>query len=101
MPPVPQAALCHAPSMQQYVPMSVRIAILNQIKLVAEQQRKPLKPLTDTLPLLDSGLDSLCFAIIVANLEDQLGLDPFGSGDNVGMPQTLGEFIHLYENGAV
>jgi hypothetical protein len=79
---------------------SVRTAVLDQVKLVAEQQHKILQPLTDALPLLDSGLDSLCIAIIVANLEDELGIDPFGGGDNVAMPKTLGDFIRLYENGA-
>ena len=79
---------------------SVRAAVLGQVKLVAEQQRKLLPPLSDSLPLLDSGLDSLCLAIIVANLEDELGLDPFGTSNNVTMPKTLGEFIALYENGA-
>jgi hypothetical protein len=79
---------------------SVRATILDQIKLVAEQQSKLLMPLNDSLPLLDSGLDSLCIAIIVANLEDELGLDPFGTGNNVSIPKTLGEFIALYQNGA-
>ena len=79
----------------------MRAIVLGHVKLVAEQQRKLLLPLSDSLPLLDCGLDSLCIAIIVANLEDELGLDPFGTGDNVTMPKTLGEFIALYENGAV
>ena len=83
------------------MPSSVRAIVLGHVKLVAEQQRKLLLPLSDSLPLLDCGLDSLCIAIIVANLEDELGLDPFGTGDNVAMPKTLGEFIALYENGAV
>jgi hypothetical protein len=78
----------------------VRATILDQMKLVAEQQRKLLMPLNDSLPLLDSGLDSLCIAIIVANLEDELGLDPFGTGNDVAMPETVGDFIALYENGA-
>jgi len=78
---------------------SVRVFILNQVKLVASQQNKRLAPLADSLPLLESGLDSLCIAIIVANLDDELGLDPFASG-NVDMPITLGDFIRLYENGA-
>ena len=82
------------------MPSSVRATILDQMKLVAEHQRKVLMPLNDSLPLLDSGLDSLCIAIIVANLEDELGLDPFGTGNNVSIPKTLGEFIALYENGA-
>jgi hypothetical protein len=79
--------------------MSVRQAVLDQVKLVAEQQRKTLKPLSDDLPLIGSGLDSLCIAIIVANLEDEVGIDPFGVG-GVDMPTTLGEFVTLYENAA-
>jgi len=79
---------------------SVRATILDQIKLVAEQQSRLLMPLNDSLPLLDSGLDSLCIAILVANLEDELGLDPFGTGNNVSIPKTLGEFVALYQNGA-
>ncbi len=78
--------------------MSVRTAVLDQVKLVAEQQRRTLAPLSDDLPLAGSGLDSLCIAIIVANLEDELGVDPFGVFGSVEMPTTLGEFIQFYEN---
>jgi acyl carrier protein len=81
-------------------PPPIRTAVIDQVKSVAQQQGKALQPLTDSLPLLESGLDSLCIAIIVANLEDELGLDPFGSGDNLAMPKTLGDFIRLYENGS-
>ena len=65
---------------------------------VAAQQGKSLAPLTDTLPLLETGLDSLCIAILVANLEDELNLDPFTSGTDV--PVTVGDFIRLYESAA-
>jgi hypothetical protein len=77
--------------------MSIRSAVLDQVKLVAEQQRKTLAPLGDDLLLAGSGLDSLCIALIVANLEDELGVDPFGIAGSVEMPTTLGEFIHFYE----
>lgn len=77
----------------------VRGFILGQVQSVARQQKKTLAPLSDELPLLESGLDSLCIAIIVANLDDELGLDPFASG-TVDMPVTLGDFIRLYEHGA-
>jgi hypothetical protein len=80
--------------------MSVRDAVLSQVKLVAEQQRKTLEPLTDDMPLVGSGLDSLCIALVVANLEDELGVDPFGIGGDVAMPFTLGEFIEFYEKAA-
>jgi len=51
------------------------------------------------MSLLESGLDSLCFAILVARLEDSLGTDPFTSDDAV-FPVTFGEFVKSYENAA-
>ena len=78
--------------------MTIRETILDQITTIGAQHGKMLLPLTDRLALLDSGLDSLCIAILVANLEDELELDPFGSGDAVAIPVTLGDFIRLYEN---
>ncbi len=82
------------------VTASVREVIFDQIRSVAESQGKILEPVTDDLLLLESGLDSLCVAILVANLEDELGVDPFGSGEDVGMPTTVGEFVRLYEDAA-
>jgi hypothetical protein len=73
---------------------------MEQITKVAEQQRQPLAPLDDSLPLLKSGLDSLSIAIIVASLDDELGLDPLSANDDVEFPVTLGAFIQLYENAA-
>ncbi len=48
----------------------IRSTILTQINRIAEQQKKTLAALTDDLPLLQSGLDSLCFAMLVASLDD-------------------------------
>jgi len=79
--------------------MSVKLTIVSQFEEVAKQQDKTLAPLSDDLVLLDSGLDSLCLAIIVARLEDALGVDPFGAED-ADFPVTLGDFIRFYENAA-
>jgi hypothetical protein len=65
---------------------------------VAAEQAKILAPLSDDLVLLDSGLDSLCFAVLVARLEDKLGLDPFTASDDVAFPVTLGDFVKVYEH---
>ena len=51
----------------------------------------------DNTVLLESGLDSLGFAILVARLEEELGRDPFTETDEVVYPRTLGEFIAIYE----
>jgi hypothetical protein len=80
--------------------MSVRSVILEQISRVAEHQGKSLAPLTDDLGLLNSGLDSLCIAVLVATLDDELGLDPLSEADDVAFPVTLGDFIKLYEHAA-
>jgi acyl carrier protein len=56
--------------------------------------------LTDDLALTDSGLDSLCFAIVVVRLEAALGVDPFNTDEEVRFPVTLGDFIGFYENAA-
>lgn len=77
--------------------MSIRLTILSQIEEVAAEQQKKLPPLADDLVLLDSGLDSLCFAILVARLEDNLGYDPFTASDDVYFPVTLGDFVKFYE----
>ncbi len=47
--------------------------------------------------LLDSGLDSLGFAIFVSQLEEELGYDPFTLSDDAYYPQTFGEFVAFYE----
>jgi acyl carrier protein len=80
--------------------MNARSEVIAQFAQVAREQNKPLAPLTDDLALHDSGLDSLCFAIVVVRLEDALGVDPFNDDEEVRFPVTLGDFIGFYENAA-
>jgi acyl carrier protein len=77
--------------------MTVRETIVTQFEQVAVEQRRKLARLSDDLKLLDSGLDSLSFALIVARLEDALGVDPFDTADDMKFPTTFGEFVKLYE----
>ncbi|WP_298951191.1 acyl carrier protein [uncultured Methylobacterium sp.] len=81
--------------------MSIRLTVLDNIKRIAEEQQKPLAPLSDDLVLTESGLDSLCFAILVARLDAELGLDPFTTEEDIVFPVTVGDFIRLYEGAAV
>jgi hypothetical protein len=78
--------------------MNTRSEIVAQFQLVAQEHDKRLAPLTDDLALLDSGLDSLCFAIVVARLETSLGKDPFSEDEDARFPVTFGDFIRFYEN---
>jgi acyl carrier protein len=78
--------------------VNVRQEVVTQFKQVAQEQNKRLAPLTDGLDLLNSGLDSLCFAILVIRLEDSLGLDPFAASEDAQFPVTFGDFVNLYEH---
>lgn len=80
--------------------MPIRSKIADQMTTVAGQQNKVLRPLNDDMVLLDCGLDSLCFAIVVARLEDELGYDPFASAEDVEFPITFGDFVQVYERAA-
>lgn len=78
--------------------MSVRSEIETQFRLVAEEHDRNIAPLTDDLELLDSGLDSLSFAVLVVRLEEVLCVDPFSTADDIAFPLTFGEFVLFYEN---
>ena len=71
--------------------MPVKTTIIAQFQQVAREQDRMLAPLSDDLKLVQSGLDSLSFAIIVARLEDSLGVDPFNEAEAVEFPVTFGE----------
>lgn len=78
--------------------MLLREIIIKTIKSVAESSDAHLfEPLTDETVLLESGLDSMGFAILVAQLEEELKFDPFTMTEEPIYPRTLGEFIEFYE----
>jgi hypothetical protein len=78
--------------------MSVEETIKAQFEQVAIEQHRKLSRLSPEQKLLDCGLDSLSFALIVARLEDALGFDPFEVTEEVTFPVTFGDFVKLYEN---
>jgi acyl carrier protein len=80
--------------------MTVKLTIIDQMEQIAREHGKILAPLRDDLVLLDSGLDSLGFAVLVARLEDRLGVDPFTASEDAQFPVTFGDFVKVYENGA-
>jgi len=78
--------------------MSVRLKIIAAIEQIAAEQKVALPPLEDNLSLHETGFDSLAFAILVARLEDDLGIDPFTISVDASFPPTIGDFIRAYEN---
>ena len=80
--------------------MTVKLTIMSEMQQIAQEQEKDLAPLSDDLVLLDSGFDSLCFAVLVARLEDKLGIDPFTNGEDTTFPVTLSDLVRTYEHAA-
>lgn len=78
--------------------MNTRAEIEMQFVRVAREQGRSLATLSDDLQLINSGLDSLSFAILVARLEDSFGVDPFSVSEDAPFPVTFKEFVRLYED---
>jgi acyl carrier protein len=78
--------------------MLVRSKIIAVIQQIAAEQQITLPSLDDYLSLHEMGFDSLAFAILVARLEDDLGVDPFTISEDASFPLTIGDFIRAYEN---
>jgi hypothetical protein len=71
---------------------------MSAMQHIAEEQRITLPPLNDDVLLHETGFDSLAFAILVARLEDDLGVDPFTISEDAAFPLTIGDFIMAYKN---
>jgi aryl carrier-like protein len=67
------------------------------IQETADMRGTEVDVLVDETVLLESGLDSLGFAILVARLEEELGYDPFVLMDVPVYPRTLSEFVEIYQ----
>ncbi|GAC24900.1 hypothetical protein GMES_2605 [Paraglaciecola mesophila KMM 241] len=80
--------------------MNIEQTVIRAMRGVAElsdcQLIEPIVP--DTL-LLQSGLDSLGYAMLVAQLEEELGIDPFTELAIKIYPATFAEFVAIYAQG--
>ncbi len=76
---------------------NLRDKITTAIEETADMRGTEVSVLVDETVLLESGLDSLGFAILVARLEEELGYDPFVLMDVPVYPRTLGQFIEIYQ----
>jgi acyl carrier protein len=74
----------------------VRETIVAEITQILVEDGKEVPALDDGTVLLESGLDSLGFAVLVTRLEDALGYDPFTEMEDPVYPRTLGEFVEVY-----
>lgn len=71
------------------IDMMHSVAEMTGCELVADLNEETL--------LLESGLDSLGFAILVSRLEEELDYDPFSVMDQPVYPRTLAELVGIYQ----
>jgi len=75
----------------------MRQLIIAEMRKIAEEQGLALIPeLPEATVLLESGLDSMGFAVLVTGLEEELGWDPFAEATEAFYPSTVAEFIDYY-----
>ncbi|GHG69393.1 acyl carrier protein [Alishewanella longhuensis] len=67
---------------------------LTKVALIADCTM--VETINNNTVLLQSGLDSLGFAMLVAQLEEDLGIDPFSQMQIAVYPRTFGDFISIY-----
>jgi len=79
--------------------MSIKETIRATFSSVFSEQVEgcQLPIINDDLVLLESGLDSMGFAVLVVTLEETLGFDPFVNSEEAFYPSTYGEFVSFYE----
>jgi acyl carrier protein len=58
-----------------------------------------VEPIEANTLLLQSGLDSLGYAMLVGQLEEDLGFDPFTELAITIYPSTFSEFVAIYQQG--
>lgn len=64
---------------------------------VPDSNKKVAVQFTDTDNLSDLGLDSLGFALTIAKMEEEFGIDPFSDAEEILYPETFGEMLMLYD----
>ena len=77
--------------------MTLRSTIIAEIESITVAHDKRMPPITDDLVMMDTEFDSLCFALLVARMEDITGIDPFGELDVADLPVTIGDLVALYD----
>ncbi|MES2353815.1 MAG: acyl carrier protein [Pseudomonadota bacterium] len=73
---------------------SIKQEFCNVLEASGEKLRIDL---TSEAVLLETGMDSLGFAILVTQLEEKLGYDPFSLMTEPYYPKTFQEFVDVYE----
>jgi len=76
---------------------NISTTAIESMKEIATSMGTPLAGTIESgTVLLESGLDSLGFAMLVASLEEKLGFDPFVISESANYPSTFQQFVDFY-----
>jgi acyl carrier protein len=70
--------------------------VLQEIAKLLEEEKVDRVHLSATDGLIESGMDSLGFAVLVTRLEESLGYDPFMALEEEIYPRTVAELVDVY-----
>jgi len=83
------------------VTASIEATVLSVLVEIARTHQPTRSTVATTDSLIDDlGFESLDLATAVAQLEIQLGIDPFATEATLGVVRTVGDFIAVYERAA-
>ncbi len=73
------------------------VVLREVVKLLDEESSQKVE-VTVQSGLVESGMDSLAFAVLVTRLEESLGFDPFLALEDEIFPRTVTELVDVYAN---
>lgn len=76
--------------------VEIRHAVLEEIHIVFNEEGVTFNEGMLNLPVMDIGVDSLTYAVLVARLEAKIGRDPFTENPERGYPKLLSDFVDAY-----
>lgn len=77
--------------------MKLEQTVIDEIVKLLVEDDLPIPEISGDTVLLETGIDSLGFAVLVTRLEEILGYDPFSLMTDAVYPRTLSDFVAIYE----
>ena len=79
-----------------FMKSEIRDVVIDEIKEVFGQEGLIFNEEMLSMGVMDIGVDSLTYAVLVARLQFRLGKDPFTENPELGYPKLLGDFLDAY-----
>ena len=79
---------------------NIRTIIIRELSGLIEEESGAVREISETDDLVDLGLDSLAFAVLLTRLEEFLGIDPFVAIEQGAPPRSVGDLLDAYTLGS-